>query len=122
MLRHYATMGTPNYMNLRSDVGHYAITKDKSDIGKFVTPSLWDVGQTAPYMHSGVFATLAEVVEFYDKGSGEASNKSALLKPLGMSDSEKTDLAAFLGSLTGDAPKVSIPQLPDYQLREVGKN
>jgi cytochrome c peroxidase len=70
MLRHFATMGTPNYMNLRQDVGHYVVTKDPADIGKFVTPSLWDVGQTAPYMHSGAFATLDEVVDFYNAGGG----------------------------------------------------
>jgi cytochrome c peroxidase len=122
MLRHFATMGTPNYMNLRSDVGHYVVTKDEADIGKFVTPSLWDVGQTAPYMHSGVFATLAEVVDFYNAGSGEGPNKSALLKPLGLTDSERADLVAFLNSLTGDAPKVAEPELPEDEMREVGKN
>jgi cytochrome c peroxidase len=122
MLRHFATMGTPNYMNLRTDVGHYVVTKDKSDIGKFVTPSLWDVEQTAHYMHSGVFDTLEEVVEFYNAGGGEGPNKTALLKPLGLNANEKADLVEFLKSLTGDAPAVTIPELPEYQLREVGKN
>lgn len=122
ILRHFATMGTPNYMNLRSDVGHYVVTKDESDIGKFATPSLWDVGQTAPYMHSGVFATLAEVVDFYDAGGGESPNKSPLIKPLGLTDDEKADLLAFLAIMTGDAPAVAAPDLPDYALRVVGKN
>jgi cytochrome c peroxidase len=122
MLRHFATMGTPNYMNLRTDVGHYVVTKDKSDIGKFVTPSLWDVEQTAHYMHSGVFDTLEEVVEFYNAGGGEGANKTELLKPLGLNANEKADLVEFLKSLTGDAPAVTIPELPEYQLREVGKN
>ena len=122
MLRYFATMGTPNYMNLRSDIGHYSVSKDRSDIGKFVTPSLWDVGQTGPYMHSGVFATLAEVVDFYDEGGRETLNKSPLLKPLGLTPDEKADLVAFLESLTGDAPKVSVPDLPEYQLRQVGQN
>ncbi len=118
MLRHFATMGTPNYMNLRRDVGHYVVTKDPADIGRFVTPSLWDVGQTAPYMHSGVFATLDEVVAFYDSGAGDGSG----LSPLGLSQSERADLVAFLQSLTGDPPDESIPDLPDYQLRELGVN
>ncbi len=122
MLRHFATMGTPNYMNLRTDVGHYVVTKDESDIGKFVTPSLWDVEQTAHYMHSGVFDTLEEVVEFYNAGGGEGPNKTELLKPLGLNTNEKADLVEFLKSLTGDAPAVTIPELPEYQLREVGKN
>lgn len=122
MLRHFATMGTPNYMNLRSDVGRYVVTKDEADIGKFVTPSLWDVGRTAPYMHSGVLATLAEVVDFYDRGGEDGPNKSPLLVPLGLTDGEKADLVAFLNSLTGDAPQVVEPELPEYELREVGEN
>jgi len=122
LLRHYATMGAPDYMNLRSDVGHYVVTKDEADIGKFVTPSLWDVGQTAPYMHSGALASLAAVVEFYNGGGGDGPNKSPLLEPLGLTGPEKADLVAFLESLTGAAPEVAVPDLPDYDLREVGKN
>jgi cytochrome c peroxidase len=115
LLRFYATLGTPNYMNLREDVGNYVVTKDDADIGKFTTPSLWDVGQTAPYMHSGVLTTLADVVAFYNSGNDRIS-------PLDLSGSEQADLVAFLESLTGDAPTVTEPELPDYALREVGKN
>jgi cytochrome c peroxidase len=122
MLRHFATMGTPNYMNLRTDVGAYVVSKDETDIGRFATPSLWDVGQTGPYMHNGVFETLAQVIEFYDQGGGAAPNKSAALKPLRLTPSEKRALGAFLESLTGDAPAVEPPELPDYQLRELGRN
>lgn len=122
LLRHYSTQGTPNYMNLRQDVGNYVVTKEKGDIGKFATPSLWDAGQTAPYMHSGAFATLAEVIEFYDAGGGDGANKSGMLKPLGLTADEKADLLSFLQSLTGDAPDANAPDLPDYALREVGKN
>jgi cytochrome c peroxidase len=115
MLRHFATMGTPNYMNLREDVGNFAVTKDAADRGAFATPSLWDIGQTAPYMHSGVLATLPEVVAFYNAGNDR-------IAPLGLSAEEEADLVAFLESLTGDAPAVTPPELPDYGMREVGKN
>lgn len=115
LLRFYATLGTPNYMNLRSDVGNYVVSKDEIDIGKFTTPSLWDVGQTAPYMHSGVLASLADVVAFYAAGNDR-------MPPLELSETEQADLVAFLDSLTGDAPTVTEPELPDYALREVGKN
>ncbi len=115
MLRHFATMGTPNYMNLREDVGHYVVSKDKADWGKFVTPSLWDAGQTAPYMHSGIFATLPEVVAFYNAGND-------MIAPLGLMAEEEADLVAFLESLTGDAPAVTPPELPEYAVREHGKN
>lgn len=115
MLRHFATMGTPNYMNLREDVGNYVVTKDKADWAAFVTPSLWDVGQTAPYMHSGVFDSLSEVVAFYNAGNDK-------IAPLGLTASEEADIVAFLESLTGDAPAVTPPTLPDYAMRDLGKN
>ena len=120
MLRFYATLGTPNYMNLREDVGNYVVSKDDADRGRFVTPSLWDIGQTAPYMHSGVFDTLAEVVGFYDAGGGRGN--AAGLAPLGLSNAEKADLIAFLESLTGAAPDITEPDLPDYALYELGQN
>ncbi|MCU0730343.1 MAG: hypothetical protein MUE84_02015 [Hyphomonas sp.] len=121
MLRHYSTMGVPDFMDRRSDVGYFVVTKANADIGKFLTPSLWDVGQTGPYMHSGVFATLADVVDFYDRG-GAGPNKSALVKPLGLTAQDKTDLVAFLQSLTGDKPAVTRPSVPGYGTREHGKN
>lgn len=122
MLRHYSTMGVPAFMNRRSDVGLYTVTKDDKDLGKFQTPSLWDVGQTAPYMHSGVFATLAQVVDFYDAGGGVSPNKSSMLKPLGLTADEKKALVAFLDAMTGAKPTVMRPKLPDMALREQGKN
>lgn len=122
MLRFYSTLGVPNFMNMRADIGAYAITKDEKDIGRFRTPSLWEVGQTGPYMHNGVFATLAEVVDFYDAGGGSGRNKSALLRPLRLSADEKSALTAFLQSLTGDKPAITPPPIPDYGTRPHGTN
>jgi cytochrome c peroxidase len=122
MLRHFATMGVPAYMNRREDVGHYVVSKDARDLGRFATPSLWDVGQTAPYMHNGVFGSLAEVVEFYDRGGGERANRSPMLKPLRLTPSEKGALVAFLEALTGERPAVQPPAIPDYELRQHGTN
>lgn len=115
MLRHFAVLGTPGYMNLRRDVGAYAISKDEADRHAFLTPSLWDLGQTAPYMHSGAFASLEQVVEFYDTGGG--ADQRADLSPLGLTAAEKADLIAFLHSLTGDAPDATTPELPRYRVR-----
>jgi cytochrome c peroxidase len=118
MLRHYATSGMPNYMAARTDVGAYAITKNPQDTGKFHTAQLRDLKYTAPYMHNGVFATLDEVVDFYDRGGGKGST----LKPLGLSAAEKKALVAFLLTLSGDPVIVADPGQPDMQLRTFGKN
>ena len=120
MLRHYSTSGMPNYMAARTDVGYYAISKDAKDIGKFQTPSLRELKVTAPYMHNGVFKTLGEVVDFYDRGGG---GKGTELKPLALTADEKKGLVAFLLSLSGDPITVDEPPQPDLRARgNFGKN
>ncbi len=94
--------GIENYMNLKRDPGYYNVTLDKFDMGKFMTPSLRELKNSSPYMHNGMIATLDDVVEFYNQGGGKDSQKSRLLKPLGLSGGEKKDLVAFLLSLSGD--------------------
>jgi cytochrome c peroxidase len=65
-------------------------------------------------MHNGVFYSLTEVVDFYEKGGGNAPNKSPLLEKLQLSTQEKKDLVAFLESLSGDQVIVKAPELPGY--------
>jgi cytochrome c peroxidase len=67
-------------------------------------------------MHNGAFATLEEVIEFYNVGGGESPNLDPLLRPLGLTDQDKSDLIAFLKSLTGDPIVVEEPQLPPYEV------
>lgn len=101
------------HLNLDEDLGRYYRTRDLSDIGKFRTPSLRELKYTAPYMHNGAFATLREVVEFFDAGGGQVPNKSPLLKPLYLSAGEKNDLVAFLEALSMEQPLiVAEPTLP----------
>jgi cytochrome c peroxidase len=84
-----------------NDLGLYEITQKPEDRWKYKTPSLRNIALTAPYMHNGRFATLREVVEFYNQGGEPNENLDPLIKPLGLSDSEIDDLVAFLMSLTG---------------------
>lgn len=105
------------YRTADMDYGLYFRTKNPKDIGKFRTPSLREVKYTAPYMHNGVFATLQEVVDFYDQGGGKGSNKSPLIKPLNLSAQEKKNLVAFIEALSMTEPLIhDDPKLPgDYQ-------
>ncbi|MDX1604545.1 MAG: cytochrome c peroxidase [Candidatus Competibacterales bacterium] len=84
-----------------NDLGLYEITQDPADRWKYRTPGLRNVALTAPYMHNGAFATLAEVIEFYDQGGFPHELQSPLIRPLGLSERQKADLVAFLESLTG---------------------
>jgi cytochrome c peroxidase len=85
-----------------SDPGRQRITLKDSDFGKFRVPSLRNVAVSAPYMHDGSLATLADVVEHYDQGGSGSPNTDPTLHALGLSDEEKSDLIAFLESLTDD--------------------
>jgi cytochrome c peroxidase len=101
------------YRGLDEDLGRYYRTREPADIGKFRTPTLRELKYTAPYMHNGVFASLREVVDFFDAGGGSAPNKSPLLRPLGLSEEEKSELVAFLESLSMETPLViAAPELP----------
>ena len=71
-----------------SDPGRALITGKWADVGKFKGPILRGLAARAPYFHNGSAATLADVVDFYDRRFG-----------IGLSEREKADLAAFLGTL-----------------------
>ena len=97
-------MGVENYMNLKRDPGAHVQKhkSDGSDMGKFMTPTLRELKQTAPYMHNGMITTLAEVVSFYNAGGGQDTHKDPALKPLDLSGEEQADLVSFLEALSGD--------------------
>ena len=95
-------MGVENYMNLRHDPGAYIRTHQSTTDRSFLTPTLRELKHTAPYMHNGTLESLADVVNFYAAGGGEAPNRSDLLKPLELSVLERADLVSFLESLSGD--------------------
>lgn len=84
------------------DVGLYEVTQNPDDRWKYHTPSLRNVALTAPYMHNGSLSTLREVVDFYNEGGVENELLDALIRPLGLTDSECDDLVAFMESLTGN--------------------
>src|SRR5205809_417457 len=68
-----------------------------NDRGAFKTPALRNDKLTAPYMHNGGKATLADVVDFYDRG-GDVQNPELAkrIKKLGLSSSDKAALVDFL--------------------------
>ncbi len=83
-----------------ADPGRGRLTHAPQDDGSFKTPSLRNVAITAPYMHDGSIETLREVIEFFDSGGHPHPNLDQRIKPLGLSDQDKTDMANFLGALT----------------------
>lgn len=73
---------------------------DPHMLGAFKTPSLRNVAERAPYMHAGQIATLTEVVRHYAAAPRAAVGANER-KPLALTEREITDLAGFLGALSG---------------------
>ncbi len=103
------------------DLGLYHITKKNEDVGKFKTPTLREISQTAPYMHNGLFPNLRGVLNLYNAGmpnekrnrdSPLAPHKSGMLKRLDLTDEELRDLENFLGTLHSYKYRMRAPELP----------
>ena len=98
-----------------NDFGRMKITQNPMDSLKFKVPTLRNIEFTFPYMHDGRFKTLNEVVKHYN--SGIQQNKTTakqLQKPMNLSDNERTELIAFLKTLTDKEflfnPKYGFPK------------
>ncbi len=91
------------------DQGVGAISGRTQDEGLFKVPSLRNIELTAPYMHDGRFATLEQVVDFYNNGVVNHPNLSpplrnppgaGLPRRLNLTNAQKAALVAFLKTLT----------------------
>lgn len=92
-----------------SDSGRYDVFPISFYRQAFKTPTVRNAAKTAPYMHNGRFATLEEVVEFYDKGGGAGlglatETQTLSAAPLHLSEAEKKALVRFMEALTDDIP------------------
>jgi cytochrome c peroxidase len=105
-----------------SDVGLYEVTQNPSDRWKYRTPTLRNIALTAPYMHNGSLATLTEVVDYYDQGGIPNENLSPLIHPLGLTETEKADLLAFLNSLTGSVIDLLVADAFAARIGDPGRN
>ncbi len=83
-----------------ADSGRIRVTAVEADRDKFKVPSLRNVALTAPYMHDGSIASLAQVVEHYNSGGANNPQKDERIKPLNLTAQEKSDLLEFLNALS----------------------
>ena len=87
-----------------SDLGVYNIIKVASLKHSFKVPTIRNISMTSPYMHNGVFKTLDEVMDFYNKGGGaglgfDIPNQTLPFDKLDLSNKEVSDIIAFMKSL-----------------------
>lgn len=101
-------IGTPQTkkgLKISEDLGSYAQHQMPQLKNAFKTPTLRNTAITAPYMHNGVFSTLEEVIDFYNKGgdnglSYTVDNQTLPTEKLNLSQQEKTALIKFMNTLT----------------------
>lgn len=122
-----AVLGTPEQDDLPFDPGAEKTFNDASMRGGFKVPTLRNIARTAPYMHSGKFASLHEVVKFYNSGRGHAVPANEKLdihwhiwEP-NLSQNELDRLVDFLGTLTDESFKPSAPEVLPSGLKPVHK-
>jgi cytochrome c peroxidase len=87
---------------LADDPGRASVTKDPADRGMWRVPTLRNLPNTAPYMHTGSVKTLPEAVRVM---ASTQLNKT-------LPDGEVDDIVAFLESLSGPFPQQTMPRLP----------
>jgi len=89
--------------------GHFRVSFNPADLGKFKTPSLRNVLISAPYMHDGRFNTITEVLEHYNSRMKAAPTVDPILYQdhgaigIPLTGTQKKKLIAFLGTLTDES-------------------
>ena len=110
-----AVIGTPEPTGMPRDIGAEATFGSAKLRGGFKVPTLRNIEQTAPYMHSGRFKSLREAVAFYNDGRGhavpndEVQNIHWHIWEPNLADEELDLLVAFLKTLTDEAFMPAIP-------------
>lgn len=90
---------------LDPDPGRFNFTRSIIHKHAFKTSTLRNIELTAPYMHNGVYSTLEEVMDFYNKGGGSGLNiapDNQTLPPqrLNLTKNEIRNVILFLRCLT----------------------
>ncbi len=110
-----AVIGVPELDGKPLDPGAETPNNDPSMRGGFKVPSLRNIEQTAPYMHSGSKETLRDAAEFYNLGRGHAVPKGEDLKlhwhiwEPNLTDDEIDRLVDFMNTLTDES---FLPKIP----------
>jgi len=92
------------HTSIDKDLGRYALYPYPQYKYAFKTPTLRNISKSAPYMHNGVYSSLEEVMDFYNRGGGaglgiDLDNQTLSADKLGLSKLEIKQIIAFLGTL-----------------------
>lgn len=101
-------IGTPKTAENKEvddDLGFYWVFQEEIHKYMFKTPTIRNIAITAPYMHNGVYNTLEEVVDFYNKGGGggmgfDLPYQTLPFDSLALSQKEQNAIIAFMKTFT----------------------
>jgi len=111
-----AVIGTPEPKGLTFDIGAEKTYGAPKLRGGFKVPTLRNITQSAPYMHSGRYDNLKDTVKFYNDGRGNSipENQELLLhwhiSEPDLTDHEMDLIVEFLATLTDESLTPKIPQ------------
>jgi len=86
-----------------TDPGRGRVVKEVMAQFAFKTPTLRSVALRPSYMHNASMATLHDVVKHYEKGGIDRPSRSPMMMPLDLSEQERSDLVAFMETLSEPA-------------------
>lgn len=105
-------LGVPSQKSIQNatidaDLGEYEITKAPLKKYAFKTPTVRNSAITYPYMHNGIYDSLEEVIDFYNRGGGtgigiELDNQTLPTDELKLTKTEIKDLISFLKTLNNE--------------------
>ncbi len=100
----FRNIGFPEHPDTVEEAGRGRVTGREDDLYRFRVPSLRSVAYTAPYGSFGQFATLKEVLDYFDRGVRDYPNLDPILKDNGgripLTEPEKEALIAFMKTLS----------------------
>jgi cytochrome c peroxidase len=94
------------------DLGRYLVTDKREDKGRFRTPTLRNITQTAPYYHDGRTYSLEEATEICLNGIPNKNLDPEYKVKRKLSKQEIADVVEFMKSLTGELPIFAKPAIP----------
>ena len=104
----YEVIGVPENANSKlidKDAGRIIVSKSYIHQYAFKTPTIRNSSLTAPYMHNGIYKTLEDVIDFYNKGGGQGlginiTHQTLPFDSLQLTKEEIKNIKSFILSLT----------------------
>ncbi len=104
-----------NSLEIDGDEGRKIISKNRIHQFAFKTPTVRNIELTPPYMHNGIYKTLEEVIDFYNKGGGKGigidlPHQTLPFDSLQLTKQEIKDIKSFMLSLTDTTNLIRKPK------------